>query len=374
MQEFESPFGTVKLLPLHHHAKSPLQAWSAADELLLKALADLHKQPTRLLVVNDPHGALATCLHAWQPISWNDSYCSKLAWQQNLYRNGLTAPAEHWLNADETPEGPWDVVLIKIPKSLALLEYQLATLRPHLTPNTRILGAGMVKHLSKSMIQCFERCLGPSQTSLAERKARLVHTELDPSLTVAAPSPTQYPVPGSELTLVNQPGVFSQQKLDIGTRFLLEHFPAVTGVEHILDLGCGNGVLACYAAQRNTTAQLTLLDDSWLALQSAKESITLNGITNPAHYLIGDGLDGFEEQVDLILCNPPFHEGSRLDSNIAQRRFKGAKRCLTPEGRLVIVGNRHLGYHKTLQAHFKEVTLTASSPKFVVLTASRPRR
>lgn len=371
--EYDSPFGPFKLLPLHHHAKSPLQAWSAADDLLLKEAADLKPVPERILLINDLHGALGTCLNQWHPYSWGDSYTSKLSLQQNLYRNQLQFSAQHWLESTEEPEGLFDVVLVKIPKTLSLLEYQLARLRPHLSTQTKVIGAGMVKHLSQSMIQCFERFIGPTNTSLAQRKARLVFAQLDPELQPVEPQPLRYGIPGTDLQLVNYANVFSQQKIDIGTRFLLENFPSVEGVEHIMDLGCGNGALACFAAHKNPGASLLLLDDSWLALQSARDSIELNGIKNPCEFVISDGLDGVEATVDLILCNPPFHEGSNINANTALRMFKGAKRCLNENGRLVVVGNRHLGYHQTLKSHFKDVELTASNPKFVVLTASRPR-
>lgn len=371
--EYDSPFGRFRLLPLHHHPKSPLQAWSAADDLMLKELAGIEPKPQRVLIVNDTHGALGTCLHQWHPYSWNDSYCSKLSLQQNLRRNEMLFSPEHWLESTEQPKDLFDVVLIKIPKTLSLLEYQLTMLRPLLSPQTRIIGTGMVKHLSKSMVQCFEKCIGPTHTSLATRKARLVFSQFNPALTLATPQPVCYRIPGSDLEIVNYPNVFSQQKLDLGTRFLLEHFPDVSDAKNIVDLGCGNGALACYAARQNPNAHLSLLDDSWLALQSARESIELNKIPNPCELIAADGLDGFEEKADVILCNPPFHEGTRLDSNIALRMFKGAKRCLNEHGKLVVVGNQHLDYHQTLSAHFKEVTLTASNPKFVVLTASRPR-
>ena len=48
--EYDSPFGRFTLLPLHPHPKSPLQAWSAADDLLLKELASLEPAPQRIPV------------------------------------------------------------------------------------------------------------------------------------------------------------------------------------------------------------------------------------------------------------------------------------------------------------------------------------
>ncbi|MAR90800.1 MAG: class I SAM-dependent methyltransferase [Pseudomonadota bacterium] len=370
---YRSVFGFFDLTPLHHHRRSPLRAWSAADALLLREAHELRPVPERLLVVNDVHGALGVCLQHWRPFHWNDSYTSLRALQLNLRRNGMLFLPEHWVTAAENPEGLFDTVLLRIPKSLSLLRDQLTRLRPCLSPQTRIIASGMVKHLSRSTVEVFEQCIGPSHRSLAERKARLVFAELDPELAVPAVAPTRVPVPNTDLELISYAGVFSQQKSDPGTLLLLTHFPDVSGARHILDLGCGNGVLACHAGRLNPAAQLTLLDNSWLALRSARETLAHNDTQNPAEFIAGDALDEYRDQVDLVLCNPPFHAGNRLDGDIARRMFQGAARCLTPEGSLVVVGNRHLGYHRTLQTWFDSVELVASNPKFVVLRAAAPR-
>jgi 23S rRNA (guanine1835-N2)-methyltransferase len=369
MKTFESPVGTFDLLPLHHHPKSPLQAWNAADELLLKHASQLPTAPEQVLIANDQHGALATCLNHWQPHCWNDSYSSQLALRKNLSRNKLEFVSHHWIPADQPLPGLYDVVLIKIPKTLSLLEYQLSQLRNHLHPKSQVIAAGMVKHLSGSMIQAFERFIGPTHTSLAQKKARLVLAEFDPALQVSTPAPTQYDIPGTPLKLSSYASVFSQNKLDMGTGFLLKHFPDVSECEHIIDLGCGNGALACYAAWKNPSARISMLDESYLALKSAEGSFHQCKLTNPHQIQIADCLDGYEDKADLILCNPPFHEGNQLDSSTAQRMFKGAKRCLQSAGKLAVVGNRHLDYHLTLRKYFGQVSLIASNRKFVVLIA-----
>ena len=75
------------------------------------------------------------------------------------------------------------MLLIRVPKSLALLEDQLLRLAPSVHEGTVVVGTGMVKEIHTSTLRLFERILGPTRTSLAERKARLVlctpdHTEL----------------------------------------------------------------------------------------------------------------------------------------------------------------------------------------------------
>jgi len=370
---FSCPFGEFKLQTRHYHPKSPLQAWNAADEMLLKHCADQTNAQPRVLLINDAAGALATCLHQWQPHSWNDSYCSRLALLQNLQRNGLPFDESTWIVSTEQPQGKYDLVLIKVPKTLSLLEYQLCRLRPHLHADTQIIGAAMVKHLSTSMIQCFERLIGPTRTSRAEKKARRIHARFDATLKGAAPEPIQYGIENTPLQLINYASVFSQQKLDIGTRILLENFPASCnesqGQQHIVDLGCGNGALGCYAAWKNPQAQISMVDESYLALKSAQQSIAASGLKNTFNLINADGLNHLPATADLILCNPPFHAGTHVDDNIANRMFRDARSQLAPGGEFVVVGNRHLDYHDHLKRYFDQVTLVGSNKKFVVLSA-----
>lgn len=369
------PFGTFQLLPLHHQPRSPLRAWNAADELLLQTLA---QQPltdsTRILVVNDHSGALAVSLHQWAVDSWNDHFTSRLALRHNLARNGQAQDAARFIPATAAPAGPYDVVLLQLPKTLSLLEYQLLQLRPHVHADTLILAGGMVKHMTLTMSELFARIIGPVQASRAEKKARLLHSHLDPALTPEPVTPVRYGIPDSPLQLVNHANVFSQQKLDIGTRFLLQQLPDLGHAHSILDLGCGNGALGIYAGWRYPQAALHFVDDSYLALRSAEDACHLNGLGNSLHFYAADALEDFDGEVDAILCNPPFHEGNRVHTAIAARMFAGAARHLTREGCLTIVANRHLDYRPLLQPHFRELQLLAGNPKFVILAARQPRR
>src|SRR5690606_13389627 len=72
---------------------------------------------------------------------------------------------------------------------------------------------------------------------------------------------SEFNVPGLSVPIYNAPGVFSQQQLDPGARFFLQHIPAGV-VGNIVDLGCGNGVIGLMAAQRNPEAQIWFCDES----------------------------------------------------------------------------------------------------------------
>ncbi|EED31745.1 ribosomal ribonucleate guanine-2-methyltransferase [gamma proteobacterium NOR5-3] len=353
-----------------------LRAWESADEYLLREVAEQLRPDTdaRMLIINDSFGALATALALWTPQSSSDSFLSQLATRDNLVANGIDPAGVTLLNSLEQPVGPLDLVLIKAPKTLALLEHQLITLRPLLTADTQVLVAGMVKILPRSVWTLLETLLGPTDTALAWKKAKLIR--VTPNLTLTAPGnpyPVQYKLEGTEWLISNHANVFSRDSLDIGTRFFLQHLPLLPQAQDIIDLGCGNGVVGLHTAAQHPAAMVHFVDESFMAVASARENFDrVFGPERAAAFCVSDGLDGFEAaSADLVLCNPPFHQQQAVGDQIAQRMFRQAREVLRPGGELWVIGNRHLGYHAALKRLFGKVELVASNTKFVILRVAR---
>lgn len=374
METLRVPQGEFTLHRYPRRNKETLRAWDAADEYLLQQLADenLPGEKHKLLIINDSFGALSTALADHAPTLWSDSYLAHQGTRANLQANGKLPQAVTLLESVKDPENVYDLVLIKVPKTLALLEDQLHRLRPHLHPRTRILAAGMVKAIHTSTLKLFEKILGPTTTSLARKKARLIFSELNPSLTPGdSPYPQSYTLEGTNYNISNHANVFSREKLDIGTRFFLQHLPSMDA-KRIIDLGCGNGLVGIVAAERNSNAEVTFIDESFMAVASAKENFEAAHRTNKtnATYLATDCLTGVaENHYDLILNNPPFHQQHAVGDFIAWQMFQSSRKCLQPGGELWVIGNRHLGYHAKLKRLFGNCETVASNNKFVVLKA-----
>ncbi|MCY1419825.1 Ribosomal RNA large subunit methyltransferase G [compost metagenome] len=166
--------------------------------------------------------------------------------------------------------------------------------------------------------------------------------------------------------------MFCREGLDIGTRAFLPHLPQNLGPARVADLGCGNGVLAIASALDNPQAHYTLVDESYMAVQSARENWQAALGDRPVDIRAGDGLAGQPaDSLDVVLCNPPFHQQQVVGDFLAWRMFQQARSALVTGGQLWIVGNRHLGYHAKLKRLFRGVEQMAANPKFVVLKASR---
>lgn len=373
MPRFDNAYAQLDLVRQPEMANEPLFAFDAADEYLLQHLAEQGlPADARVLVLNDGFGALAiSLLGHFQVISSGDSHLSAMALAKNLSRNGKPYDALRFLPASEPFDGQFDHVLVKVPKTLALLEEQLIRLQRHLKPGALVVAGGMVKHLPRSAGELLDDYIGPTQASLAVKKARLLAARYVPREPFAlSPYPSRYRLDSPALELLNHANVFCREGLDIGTRAFLPYLPRNLGHSRVADLGCGNGVLAIVSALANPEAEYTLVDESYMAVQSARENWKTALGDRPVTVRPADGLLGHPAgSLDVVLCNPPFHQQQVVGDFLAWRMFQQAREALVPGGGLCIVGNRHLGYHAKLGRLFRGVEQVASNPKFVVLLA-----
>ncbi|MCL8011953.1 methyltransferase [Streptomyces sp. AS02] len=372
-----TPWGELALTRYPEDPRDRLRAWDASDEYLLRHLAEREIPLSGTVVVlGDRWGALVTALAAHGPVQITDSYLAQEATRANLARLGVEPGTVRLLTTQDTPPERVDVLVVRVPKSLALLEDQLLRLAPAVHEGTVVVGTGMVKEIHTSTLQLFERILGPTRTSLAEKKARLIFCTPEPAPTRPAnPWPYTYDLPDgigsvSGRTVVNHAGVFCADRLDIGTRFFLGHLPDSKGAQRVVDLGCGNGVVGTAVALANPQAEVLFVDESFQAVASAEATHRANRVPGHAEFRVGDGLAGVPAgSVDLVLNNPPFHSHQATTDTTAWRMFTGARRALRPGGELWVIGNRHLGYHVKLRKLFGNSQLVAGDPKFVVLRA-----
>ncbi|MEK1939451.1 MAG: class I SAM-dependent methyltransferase [Pseudomonas sp.] len=372
MPVFTTPFASLDLFRQPPQRDDPLQAFDAADEYLLNHLAEQGlASDARVLVLNDSFGALAASLAGKaQVVSSGDSHLGALALTHNLACNKLAADSVQFVASSQTVSGPFDWVLIRIPKTLALLEEQLIRLHGQLAPGAQVVAAGMVKHLPRSAGDLLEQFIGPVQASLAVKKARLLFATPSEKPQPSSPYPSRYRLDSPAIELLNHANVFCREGLDIGTRAFLPHLPKNLGSARVADLGCGNGVLGIACALANPEAQLTLVDESYMAVQSASENWQVALGERAVDIRAGDGLaEQPEDSLEIVLCNPPFHQQQVVGDFLAWRMFQQARAALVTGGELWIVGNRHLGYHAKLKRLFRGVEQVAANPKFVILKA-----
>jgi 16S rRNA (guanine1207-N2)-methyltransferase len=75
---------------------------------------------------------------------------------------------------------------------------------------------------------------------------------------------------------------------------------------------------------------------------------------------------------DLVVCNPPFHQGTSVSSGVSLRLFRAAGRVLKPRGQLWTVFNSPLQYQGQLSRTVGPTRIVGRNPKFTVTVSTKP--
>lgn len=359
-----------------------LRAWSAADELLLQdSCSRLEAAPnSRVLVVDDQYGALTLGLARFAPDVVADSAQLSSALALNASHNpGVAPPAQvhSWL---QPPAGAYDLILLKIPREADYLAWLLRWANGVLKPGGVILAGGMIKHLPDRSVDVFATAVEVQNVSRAVKKARMItcgpgQAKLDnwPGAWKGYELGKGSELESGGIRVSAMPAVFAREKLDIGTRLMLPHLkPTLESCRpgaRVLDLACGNGVLGLNALATKPDIEITFSDVSSQAVLSARRNVEAAFPDARTLFMHTDGITGDNEPFERILLNPPFHEGGVVGDHIALRLFEQASQNMAETGRLLMVGNRHLGYHRSLRRFFSHVRQLDANPKFVVFEA-----
>jgi 23S rRNA (guanine1835-N2)-methyltransferase len=288
-----------------------------------------------------------------------------MAIRDNLIYNQLDAKDITFNTPLREIEGQVDFAIIKIPKSVDLFELYLNQLMPKLKEGSIVVAGFMTRYFSRQALGIAEKYFEEVEQTKAHKKARL--------MILKSPKKVKQHELVHEIQLNNETslkqyyGVFSAQKIDLATQFLLKHLIVSTHHQKILDLGCGNGVLAQRARQLNPSSEIYLTDDNLLALESAKLNL---GSSPKFHYYFTNHLKEFDDQFfDLVISNPPFHFEYENNIEITLSLFKEVERVLKPGAEFVLVANKHLNYKTHLASIFSSVETIAQNNKYIVYQA-----
>jgi len=179
----------------------------------------------------------------------------------------------------------------------------------------------------------------------------------------------QFTIAEEQLQLTTYPGVFSAGTLDAGTALLLQHLPELDK-HRVLDFGCGSGVISCVLAKRFPALSVLAVDVNAFALQASEDSFANNQLTASSRAVCGvDSLQG--ERFDLIITNPPFHQGTNTDYDVTEQLIAQAPALLNRGGKLLMVANRFLKYPDRIQQAFGRCTTLAQDNKFSIYLAEK---
>lgn len=183
---------------------------------------------------------------------------------------------------------------------------------------------------------------------------------------------TANPAASIEGGFIASPGVFSHDRIDPGSAFLIQNLPqGLKGAA--ADFGAGWGYLSVMLARHApTVASIDLYEASHIACEASKANIAALAPDTQATVHWCDLLaEKVERRYDLLVMNPPFHQGRAAEPTIGEGMIRAASAALKPGGRLFMVANRTLMYEPILQAGFARHGETARNDRFKVLWAVR---
>ena len=284
------------------------------------------------------------------------------------------------------------MVLMRLPKAVHALEDRARRLAEAVRGSGQngleIVAGGRVKHMTRAQNEALGTLFDEVRASRGIGKSRaLIATDLreQAAAPAAAESSARLTVRGEprELALRGIGAVFGGAGADAGSLLLLDALDrALTAgelgtsespVAAAADLGCGNGLMTAYLAAALPEASVLGSDVDADAVGSTRETLAANTLAREnVQVSWDDALSRLEaESLDLVLLNPPFHDGTTVDATLVQGLLDSAARVLRPGGQLWFVHNSHLRYRTEVERRVGDVEQRARDRRFTVLRATR---
>jgi len=351
----------VKIIRYPNTTDRSLKPWSSADELLLDQVLDQNISEKKIITYNDRFGYLNCQLNKSDVLSVISYKSQEKSHKINRQNNGLMFDDSHFVNPLSSIDEKFDMVLMKIPKSVNLFELYLAQIVTCIKDDTIVYCSFMTRHFTKQLLSISNKYFEVVEQSLAKKKARVLilkkkkevkEKKLINKLSLSASD-----------ELRQYYGVFSAKEIDQATQFFINNLQVEENTKEVLDLAAGNGILGYIIQKQLPNCKIHLIDDFYLAVESAK--LNLKGENVCFHY--NDTLKEIEENsIDLIVSNPPFHFEYETNIEISLRLFKEVTYCLKQGGKFQLVANRHLNYGPHLERIFNKVIRVVHNEKFEI--------
>ena len=291
---------------------------------------------------------------------YNTNYQFHLAAQQLNIPEMNTEFSAHYEN-----ENLHDLVIIQFPKSKAELTFTLAMVSASLSKECLVLIVGENKSGIKSIEKLTTQQLSDCAKIDSARHCLLFAANMLPAqesfILERWLKPYSFTINETAINVVALPGVFSHNRLDIGTQVLLENLPKKVSGD-ILDFGCGAGVIASYYGKTFPNANLHLLDVSALALYSAQETLKLNNLTGQV--FPSNSLSDVKGKYNYVISNPPFHQGLKTNYQATETFLSKIKPHLKPRGHVIVVANSFLRYQPIMEEEIGRTQVLAKEKGF----------
>lgn len=171
------------------------------------------------------------------------------------------------------------------------------------------------------------------------------------------------------LNLQSKVGVYGWNKIDRGSELLIETVEDYLvqyklTIESVLDIGCGYGFLSLAATSIPCTRRVAT-DNNAAALLCTAANAHHHALD--LEVIASDCANTVDGRFDLVLCNPPFHKGFDVESDLTQRFVHAAARKIQNRGIAFFVVNSFIALEKKIRGHFSTYETLVNNGQFKVI-------
>jgi 16S rRNA (guanine1207-N2)-methyltransferase len=277
-----------------------------------------------------------------------------------------TFPAMPW-----PAGGPYDAALVRLAKAKDEQEMTAHAVLSVLSSGCRFVLYGGNDEGIRSASAMLMRLAGTVETLDTRGHGRVLSARREPASPLkdslrAWRTVSTIELAGMRRDWIAYPGVFAAGRLDEGTALLLEALLPLAPEARVLDYGCGSGVIGAAVLARQPNVVLHMIDSDAVAVEAARENVP------SARHAVGMRLaDAGQPAYQVILSNPPLHQGIAEDRAALQRLIADAPAYLAAGGILQIVVQRRLALDRLFARHFADAGVVAENGRYRVWRAQR---
>lgn len=168
-------------------------------------------------------------------------------------------------------------------------------------------------------------------------------------------------------SLYTDNGVFSKDKLDYGTRILLENIDINNLKGRVLDLGCGIGVVGIILGTLNKNISIDMVDINERAIILTKDNVKFNNINN--NVFVSNVYSNINGKYNYIITNPPIRAGKE----VVRKFLLGGYDYLTDDGILYFVMRKDHGVKSMIKelVNIYEVDIVNKEKGFYIVSLTK---
>ena len=300
-----------------------------------------------------------------------DGFGAELTAVQGLRPLFLRLQAAHVEALPQLPEeGAYDYALVLCGKHKGENEDRIATALTRVAPGGLIVVAGSKEDGIKPLAGRLQK-LGLETGSTPKYHGLAVWFRRPENVSDAVKALAAVPA-RVEDRFSAAPGMFSHDRVDAGSLLLAQRLPTDFN-GNAADFGAGWGYLSAMLAEAAPmTNRIDLYEADYAALEAAKANLDgRTGGIETRFFWQDVAAEPIRDRYELVIMNPPFHEGHAADPALGQAFIRQAATVLKSGGRLLLVANRGLPYEPVLAEAFRESGELCRNARFKVLWARK---